>query len=269
VVITGDIAANAEKRDLRLARTLLKGYGLLDSHALSVVIGNHDIFGGVHHPEDIFTFPKSCRQTNYKGKVRNFCESFRESFDRCLFESESSMFPYAKVLGDLVLVGINSVAEYSKLGNPFGSNGEVSDREFEQTGKILNSPMLRGRRKIVLIHHHFCTYAPQEGGGLNSIWNSVEGQTMKLRGKKKLLELFKAAGVELVLHGHLHENREYERNGVRIVNGGGSVLAAKGEARLNLITIGDGFINVEEDVVRFGSRAYSPPLAPSMPGVAA
>ncbi len=233
------------------------------------MIGNHDIFGGVHHPEDIFTFPKKCKQTKYKTRVQTFCEHFREAFDRCLFDSETSMFPYGKVVGDIVLVGMNSIAEYSKLGNPFGSNGEISKNEFAGVERILKSPILKGKRKIVLIHHHFSKHEAPDAGGLSSLWNSIEGQTMKLRGKRKLLELFGTDGVELLLHGHVHENREYVRKGIRCVNGGGSVLAAPGEARLNLITVGDDFISVEEDAVRFGSHARPFSHTRVMAGVAA
>lgn len=247
IVITGDIAANAEKADLRLARAVLKSLGWLDSKSLSVVIGNHDIYGGVHHAEDILTFPKHCKHTDYKKKVSEFYEHFHEAFDNCLHGSQSSVFPYAKVIGDVVIVGMNSVAGYSRLGNPVGSNGEVSEAELKKTAKILSSDLLTQKRKIVLIHHHFSKRSSEESGAMHSVWNAIEGQTMKLRGKSKLLKLFGESHVDLVLHGHVHENREYRRKNIQFLNGGGSVLENAGkEARFNLITITGKSIETEQ-----------------------
>jgi 3',5'-cyclic AMP phosphodiesterase CpdA len=251
LVITGDIAANATKQDFQMARAILKSSGWLDSEALSVVIGNHDVFGGVHHAEDILTFPKHCRHTDFEAKVSEFYDYFHEAFDKCLFGSQESVFPYGKVIDDVVLVGMNSVAEYSRLGNPIGSNGEVSEAEFKRTSKVLSFDLLTRKRKIILVHHHFYKPASEDGGAMHSVWNAIEGQTMKLRGKKKLIKLFGESNVDLVLHGHLHENREYYRENVRLLNGGGSVLGNVGhEARFNLITITEHSIEIEQVVMR-------------------
>ncbi len=247
LVITGDIVATAGKQDFQLARAILKSSGWLDSKALSIVIGNHDIFGGVHHAEDILTFPKHCKQTDYKAKVMEFHDYFHEAFDKCLLGSQSSVFPYGKVIGDVVFVGMNSVAEYSKLGNPIGSNGEVSEGEFKRTQKILSSDLLTRKRKIVLIHHHFYKPSGNDVGTMHSVWNAIERQTMKLRGKNKLLELFRKSNIDLVLHGHLHENHEYCRKNIRFVNGGGSVLGSLGQgARCNLVSVTRESIQVEQ-----------------------
>lgn len=238
LVITGDIAANAEKRDLQLARGILKSSGWLDSRSLSVVIGNHDVFGGVNHAEDILTFPRHCRETDYKGKVAEFYDYFHEAFDTCLHDSRSHVFPYAKVIGDVAFVGLNSVAEFSRVRNPIGSNGEVQKHEFRTAGKIMSSDLLAQKNRIVLIHHHFYKRPGEDGGTIHSIWNAIEGQTMKLRGKKKLLSLFGRFGVGMVLHGHVHENREYSRSGVRLLNGGGSVMESGGlDVKLNMIKV--------------------------------
>jgi predicted phosphodiesterase len=42
---------------------------------------------------------------------------------------------------------------------------------------------------------------------------------MKL--KKKLMQLFKEQKVELVMHGHIHENINYQRKGIQFLNSGG------------------------------------------------
>ena len=159
-VITGDIAANAEKKDFELARHMLRAQGLLDPKKLTLVIGNHDIFGGVHVPEDVLSFPKRCKHVDYGEKVELFRHTFREAFDKCVAGHPDRLFPFAKILGNLMLVGINSVARYSKLGNPIGSNGEVDESEFDRIEMMLSSPLFREKRKIVLIHHHFAKQEP-------------------------------------------------------------------------------------------------------------
>ena len=250
LVITGDIVANAEKQDFQLARSILKSSGWLDSKALSIVIGNHDVFGGVHHAEDILTFPKHCKHADYKAKVSEFYDYFHEAFDTCLHGSQSSVFPYGKVIGDVVLVGMNSVAGYSRLGNPIGSNGEVSEAEMKKTAKILSSDLLMRKRKIILIHHHFYKRSSDDAGAMHSVWNAIEGQTMKLRGKNKLLKLFGEYHVDFVLHGHLHENHEYRRKNIRLLNGGGSVLENSGqEVRCNVITLTAQSVEIEQILI--------------------
>jgi predicted phosphodiesterase len=78
---------------------------------------------------------------------------------------------------------------------------------------------------------------------------------MKLRGKKKLLKLFGESNVDLVLHGHLHENHEYWRGSIRFLNGGGSVLGNTGqEVRCNLIIISERSIKTEQVLITDESR---------------
>jgi len=237
VVVTGDIAADADEREFDIARRLFRNAGLLDSTRLSVVIGNHDIFGGVHRAEDILTFPRRCRETDVDAQVEGFRSAFKEAFDRCMFGAHAKPFPYAKVLGDVVLFGVNSVARHSGVKNPVGSNGEVGDGQFRKLSNLLAVPQLSGKTKIVLIHHHFNKLAPAGEGALNSVWGAIERQTMKLYGKGRLFELFREHGVAVVLHGHVHTNTEYERKGVRFVNGGGSLLAPLGDIAFNLLSV--------------------------------
>ena len=238
VVVTGDIAADAEGKEFEIARGLFRNQGLLHPSKLSVVIGNHDVFGGVHAPEDILTFPRRCRHTDYDGKVEEFRSYFHEAFEKSLFGYQARPFPYAKVLGDVVLFGVNSVAHYASVGNPFGSNGEVGDGQFKRLRQLLEAPQLSGKRKIVLVHHHFQKAPPPAVGALHSVWGAIERRTMKLHGKKRLFELFRQCGVSLVLHGHVHVNEEYVRKGTQFINGGGSLLGAGDQIAFNLITGG-------------------------------
>ena len=64
VVVTGDLSADARARELELARKIFDSYGLFHSRRLTVLPGNHDIFGGVHTAEDVLAFPSRCRHPN-------------------------------------------------------------------------------------------------------------------------------------------------------------------------------------------------------------
>ncbi len=235
LIITGDLTDNAEKNDFKLLRHIFKDFGILDRNKLSIVIGNHDIFGGIETAEDIINFPKKCIKTNYKQKMREFYSAFIECFEDCLFPVDSEHYPYAKDLGKVVLIGLNSIAKYSRLRNAFASNGKVSRAQFESLKKIFEEESFRDKRKIVMIHHHFTKYY-KKYEHKNSIWANVEKFTLKLRGKKKIINLLADNKVDLVLHGHLHESLEYFKDGLRFMNAGGSI-DNNGESYLKMNTI--------------------------------
>ena len=221
LIITGDLVERPEPYDFELLRKVFKQNGFLSSDRLSLVIGNHDIFGGVLTINDVFSFPKHCETINYNRSVSEFCSYFKESFDGCSYISRKNIFPYAKVIDDILIIGLNSVAEYSKTKNIFASNGEISQvqlNELEKIFKLFNDC----KTKLVLIHHHFKPIKSQQENKFGSFWQMIEKQTMKLRTKGRLLDLFNEYKVNMVLHGHYHESSEYYRKGVRFLNAGGS-----------------------------------------------
>jgi len=262
VVVTGDIAADAEEGDFRVARKLFESYGLLDSRKLSVIVGNHDIYGGVHTAEDILDFPRQCRKTDYGRKLDEFREHFRELFENTVFARDNHLFPYIKPLGGLLLVGVNSVSEYSAVKNPVGSNGAVSQMQQEALHRMLSASPFKHLRKIVLIHHHFNKIRQQTDGTMQNVWKAIEQQTMKLRGKKELTKLFQKHKVDAVLHGHYHQNMEYSRKGLRFVNGGGSILSSNPSVlHLNVLRISDAGVDVQRhDIPSLALNAHRPNL---------
>jgi predicted phosphodiesterase len=141
--------------------------------------------------------------------------------------SEKHPFPYLKPIGDLLLVGLSSVAEYSAVKNPVGSNGSVDERQQQQLDQMLSSGHFNRSRTVVLIHHHFNKMDRPSNGSMQSVWKTFEQHTMKLRGKKELMHLFKKHHVDAVLHGHYHENMECTRKGLYFVNGGGSIIGPR------------------------------------------
>jgi predicted phosphodiesterase len=224
LVVTGDIAANAEEEELHLARSVFETYGLFHRDRLTVIPGNHDIFGGVHTAEDALKFPARCQTTPFADKIAAFYRVFHQIFEGCVHASRQHPFPFVKVVRDVALIGLNSVAEHSRVRNPFGSNGTVGTKQRLRVEELLDSGLLAGKPRVVLVHHHFHKPRWEGASGMAGLWLAVENQTMKLRKKRALLKLFQRHHVGVVLHGHHHENCEYRRDGIRFLNGGGSLM---------------------------------------------
>ncbi len=237
IVITGDLTDNADHTDFLILRRLFEKLGLLNSQKLSLIIGNHDIFGGVQTAEDIFTFPGKCRTVDFNKQVKQFYKFFKETFENCAYLSVN-IFPYAKIVNGVLLLGMNSIAGYSTTKNIFASNGSVNLEQLNETIRILERYNNIVSRKIILIHHHFNKIKINNNNSFGSFWQNIEKQTMKLRKKKRLLNLFKIFDVDLVLHGHLHETMEYKRKGIRFLNAGGSLKGPDAnEMKINFIDI--------------------------------
>jgi DNA repair exonuclease SbcCD nuclease subunit len=239
IVITGDITHQAKPKEFAHARGILREFGLLDPEKLTVTIGNHDIYGGPHFAEDVLSFPGYCRQTDYDAKIKEFYLTFRESFEGCKYVTGASIFPYVKILRDVIFVGINSVAQWSSLKNPLGSNGEVCKKQFKKLEEIFSSEMLQQKTVMVLIHHHFNKLEQKKSAGkLERLWHTIEASTMKLWKKKRLFSLFNGASIGRVLHGHVHRHEGYERKNIRFLNAGGTMFAnPQGQCRFHLLNV--------------------------------
>ena len=251
LVITGDISDNAREKDFLILKKILETYNMFHSDKTTVVIGNHDIFGGVQTANDIINFPSKCLNTNYKEKVDRFVNIFKELFEDTYSPVENHPFPFVKVMGHVVLIGLNTIDKYSKLKNTFASNGHVSNLQREALNNILAMEQFKNKQKIILAHHHFNKSDIETKSSESFLWNHIESFTMKLRGKKKLFKLFKENGVKLVLHGHNHEIKEYFRKGIRFLNAGASVEnELQNESGLFIIDINENELKVGLDILK-------------------
>ncbi len=64
LIITGDLTDNTDVQDLGILRDIFRKYNLLRGDRLSLMIGNHAVFGGITTPDDIFTFHEKCEKIN-------------------------------------------------------------------------------------------------------------------------------------------------------------------------------------------------------------
>lgn len=258
ITITGDITENGSEKEFRLIRSLLEEFDLLDPRKLSVVIGNHDIYGGIQFAEEIIGFPEKCIKTNYKMKIREFEVYFRETFDG-VYAPGPDFFPYAKDLGEAVLVGVNSISEYSKLKNLFASKGKISESQYEGLQQIFSSGKYPDKPVILLIHHHLYKTPFYAFSNESRIWTRIENEAMKLKGRKKFLNYLGSSNVKLVLHGHVHESVEYSKKGIRCLNAGETFRPGyPNRISYNTITIDDTGSILTENIVLPDKRKLKP-----------
>lgn len=223
MVITGDLSDNANENDYILIRQILKQYDLLDSSKTSIVIGNHDIFGGVQTAADVLNFPGKCKEIDYKQQVSNFISYFEELFIDCHFADPDKFFPYYKSLKGVDIVGLNSVSHYSKISNPMASTGKINRQQINDLKKIVEEFKTFNKPIVALIHHHFYKKNFLATSPQNNVWNKIESFTLRLRNKKKIIKVLKECGINLVLHGHSHEMMSYSRKGIQFLNAGASI----------------------------------------------
>uniref|UniRef100_A0A7V3E7H8 Metallophosphoesterase n=1 Tax=Ignavibacterium album TaxID=591197 RepID=A0A7V3E7H8_9BACT len=245
LIVSGDLTDNAEESDLIILKRMLTKSGFSSHTDLTVIPGNHDIFGGPQKPADIFSFPERCKEIDYQAKLKFFKTIFKDTFHNNTNITEDEDFPFLKDLGSVKIIGINSVAEYSKYKNPFASNGEVKLDQFNKLSELLQKYSDTDAIKIVVIHHHF-NKIKNTKRSIAGIWQNIEKQTMKLKKKKRLLSLFRKYNIDLVLHGHIHYSEYYERKGISFLNAGASAFGYSGKSiRVNMINISNGIIECE------------------------
>lgn len=238
IVITGDVVHLGDIEDYVALRNLLEEFDLLNPQKLTLVIGNHDVFGGVYLAEDILAFPEKCESINYKEKLKEFKNYFFETFENTYFPSKNETHPFKKIVDDVILIGINSTTPYSKVKNLFASRGKVGKKQIENLRQVLSQTQFNEKVKIVLIHHHFKKFDHLSSFFSSSILRNIESFGGKLRKKKRLLKLFKKHKIDLILHGHDHNSVDYWIDGLHFMNAGGCIDKNRaGELKINIVEI--------------------------------
>ena len=221
LVITGDIVSTGEEEDYYLAREILGTLDLLDSARLTVVPGNHDIFGGPHRAVDVLSFPQYIRNVDYARHLELFQMVFGETFENVVSYGRESIFPFVKKVGSYSIVGLNSIPPWSLRRNPLGTNGKLDEAQRNALFQMHAEGRFSHTTPLVAIHHHFNDLQDESSGG--SFWKRIESNTMRMRARTKTLRLFESLGVRYVLHGHIHRNEIYQSGAMALLNGAGAV----------------------------------------------
>jgi len=245
IIISGDIVSTGNEDDYYLAREILATNGLLDSRRLTIVPGNHDIFGGPHRAVDVLSFPQHIRSLDYVKNRELFQNAFAETFEGVRRLDPTALFPFVKIAGPYNIIGLNSIPPWSFTRNPLGTNGMIDDQQFEALESLDKSDLLGDRTTIAVLHHHFNDFGQSEYDAGNLL-SRIESNTMRMRKRKKILKLLQSIGVRYVLHGHIHRNELYDRNGILFANGAGAVCDDPVRfLKYNLLFYTDGYCNIK------------------------
>ncbi len=221
VVISGDIVSTADPDDYHLAREIFASFGLLRPERLTMVPGNHDIFGGPHRAVDVLSFPHHIRAVDHRRMMNLYAEAFAETFVGATRLSPATLFPCVKQVGPFALLCLNSVPHWSLKRNPLGSNGDFDEDHQSVLADPALSARWHGLIPVAVMHHHFHDIHDDAHG--STWWARIESRTMRMRRRRRTLQMFHARGIRAVLHGHVHRNDVYHLGGLVLANGAGAV----------------------------------------------
>jgi len=166
-VFTGDVSQLACEEEFRLAAGVL---GPLLPGRLTCIAGNHD------------RYPVG-------GKAPRFFEKYFPGQPRS--DIASAPLPVRLVGDDVALVALDSCGP---LCWPVATKGKMQPRELSALSRTLAMPELRGRCKLLLVHH-----APTRRGRRQDWpWGGLFGASALLRAAAD-------AGADAILCGHVHE----------------------------------------------------------------
>lgn len=234
LVLTGDIVDVANFNDLYALRDIFDKNNVLHWERISIVPGNHDIFGKYEFSGNglsaTATRAASSRGLGFTKKLHEFCDIFRKTITE---DAEiPNYFPFVKILNknsvEVAIISFSSVLEWSFRRNPVGSRGYI---HAEQRHALLQTEvqnMLRNKFSVALLHHAFRIIEPKNAADAMYLW------TMELAEKESFLATLQQLGVKIALHGHYHRAEDYLVEGVHFINSG-SVRSVR--SRINSITI--------------------------------
>ncbi len=250
-VITGDLIHLAREEDFIALRALFMKYDLLDSDRLSLVIGNHDIYGGVHLAEDVVKFPQKCQAVDYNMMIEKYNTYFFEAFENTYRYSPDAGYPFVKTVNDVAFIGINSTTEYSIFRNPFASKGVIEKSQLTGLKHILSRLRHQQVLKFVMMHHHIKRQNLNDSLFRNSALKNIEDLANNLWRKNRVINLLRRYHIDLILHGHEHYSGEYYHRNLHFLNGGGSIDKNKpGELMINFVHVKGKSFTSEVRVVR-------------------
>ncbi|RCL03566.1 MAG: putative phosphohydrolase [Candidatus Tokpelaia sp. JSC161] len=161
LAISGDIVNLSSYSEFVQAWKKIRELG--DTRDVSLVFGNHDVY--------------VC------GALRKACRIFSPWITDN--EVTKNFFPYMRVRGEVVIIGISS----AMVTPPFFSFGYFSVRQEKKMEVLLKKAEALGLFRIVMIHH-----PPLYG----LEWHK------RLWGIKRFQRVVGENGAELILHGHTH-----------------------------------------------------------------
>jgi 3',5'-cyclic AMP phosphodiesterase CpdA len=210
LALTGDLSNISIDAEWRSALKWLEALGAA-AEAVTVIPGNHDAY-----VEDVVT----------SRVFERLFAAYQTADVARAGKGEGETYPFVRVRGEVALVGVTSCVATGDLG----AWGEVGAAQLARLEAALVDPALKGKTRVVLIHHPPVMIK--------------EGEHRNLKDRAALVAVLERAGAELVLHGHDHADERATLDGpggTRIpVVGAGSASYAGGadrRARYNIYEI--------------------------------
>jgi 3',5'-cyclic AMP phosphodiesterase CpdA len=169
VAVTGDLVNISLPQEFDRAARWLRTLGPADK--VTVVPGNHDAYVRVKGDEGL-------------GRWRDYMTDL--AWQPADGVSPADPFPFVRRVGPLALVGLSSAVPTA----PFFASGTLGSEQLAKLRDILAQLGAVGAFRVVLIHHP-PLYA--------------KGHRRKaLTDAREFRNVVRAAGAELILHGHMH-----------------------------------------------------------------
>jgi 3',5'-cyclic AMP phosphodiesterase CpdA len=169
VAVTGDLVNLGLPEEYLRAADWLHHLGPPDR--VTAIPGNHDAYVRMH-PDKSTRHWRPYMESNTEGEA--------------LFPTPGTGFPFVRRFGDIGIIALSSAIPTL----PFVAAGRLGRRQRAQLASALDRLGREGLFRVVLIHH-----SPLPG---QASWRRG------LRNAKKLRDVLREHGAELVLHGHNH-----------------------------------------------------------------
>lgn len=214
LALTGDLSNIALEAEWQASLRWLAAAGFSPQTA-TVIPGNHDAY-----------VPEVVESHRFEALFGAF-----QSADVAL--DGGAPYPFVRVRGDVALLGVTSSVPTGDLG----AWGEVGAAQLGRLAAALASPALRGKTRVVLIHHPPVKLKGEE--------------SRNLKDRQALADALASAGAELVLHGHDHRDERATLPGpggreIPIVGAGSASYTGGAEkrSRYNIYEIDGGAITL-------------------------
>jgi 3',5'-cyclic AMP phosphodiesterase CpdA len=180
VLCTGDVTNLALEQEFKFARAKFDRLTNGPEH-VTVIPGNHDAYvaEGIAHFATVFD------EYHRTDRGWEWTDADRDVDD----PHDDLRWPIVRTRGELAIIGVTT----SRQTPWFTAYGRIGPGQLARLGKALSDSRLVGRIRVVAIHH------PPAGKRARS---KVRG----LRDHEGFAQVLGAAGADLVVHGHEHQD---------------------------------------------------------------
>jgi 3',5'-cyclic AMP phosphodiesterase CpdA len=169
IAVTGDLVNISLPQEFEGAARWLRNLGAADR--VTVIPGNHDAYVRVRGDEGI-------------GRWRDYMTDL--AWERADDAPAADAFPFVRRVGPLALIGLSSALPTP----PLFASGTLGPAQLNALRDVLVQLGTDGAFRVVLIHHP-PLYAKGHSRKALTDW-------------REFGEVVRAAGAELILHGHMH-----------------------------------------------------------------